>query len=75
MELVDQNPSVLSVTDSPDILDMLVKSKNTIVRIHQGLNNYLKKTRLIFPRFKFNIVLKLENHPNTPRFKFEIRST
>ena len=51
MELVDQNPNVLAVTDSPDVLEMLTKSKTTIKRINQGLNNYLKKTRMAFPRY------------------------
>ena len=53
MELVDQNPNVLVVTDSPNVLEMLTKSKTTIRRINQGLNNYLKKTRMAFPRLVY----------------------
>ena len=53
MELVDQNPSVLAVTDAPDVLEMLSKSQATIKRINLGLRNYLKKTRMAFPRLFF----------------------
>ena len=51
--MVDQNPSVLAVTDAPDVLEMLSKSQATIKRINLGLRNYLKKTRMAFPRLFF----------------------
>ena len=50
MEIVSQNPGVLAVTDSQDILTMLEKSKDTVKIINKGLNNYLEKTLHVFPR-------------------------
>ena len=51
MEIVNQNPGVLAVTDSQDILTMLEKSKDTVKIINKGLNNYLEKTLHVFPRY------------------------
>ena len=51
MEIVSQNPGVLAVTDSQDILTMLEKSKDTVKIINKGLNNYLEKTLHVFPRY------------------------
>ena len=53
MEIVSQNPGVLAVTDSQDILTMLEKSKDTVQIINKGLNNYLEKTLHVFPRFAY----------------------
>ena len=50
MEIVDQTPGVLDVTDSPDILEMLNKSKETVQRINSGLEVYMEKTLHAFPR-------------------------
>ena len=53
MEIVSQNPGVLAVTDSQDILTMLEKSKDTVQIINKGLNNYLEKTLHVFPRLAY----------------------
>ena len=53
MEIVNQNPGVLAVTDSQDILTMLEKSKDTVKIINKGLNNYLEKTLHVFPRYRY----------------------
>ena len=50
MEIVEQNPGVIAVTDSPDILTMLNKSKETVHKINRGLNDYIEKTLHTFPR-------------------------
>ena len=38
MEIVKQNPGVLAVTDSEDILEMLNKSKETVGIVNKGLH-------------------------------------
>ena len=53
LELVEQNPSVLVVTGSPNILNMLNNSKSTIEKIKVGLDRYLVGARLAFPRLFF----------------------
>lgn len=53
MELVEQNPNVLVVTESPNILQMLNSTRDTIRKINLGLDNYLVKARLAFPRLFF----------------------
>ena len=50
MEIVKQNPGVLAVTDSEDILEMLNKSKETVGIVNKGLHEYLEKILHIFPR-------------------------
>ena len=55
MEIVKQNPGVLAVTDSEDILTMLNKSKETVEIINKGLNDYLERTLHIFPRSEYSI--------------------
>ncbi len=53
MDLVDANPNVLNITESNGVLDMLKKSDATVRDILKGLDKYLDKKCLDFPRLFF----------------------
>ncbi|XP_072152186.1 dynein axonemal heavy chain 3 isoform X4 [Bemisia tabaci] len=44
---------VITATDFPDLLKMLRESNQLLEDIQRGLNDYLEKKRIIFPRFFF----------------------
>ena len=50
---VEQNPNVLKLYDKHGLLEKLELSLNIIQEINSGLNDYLDKKRLFFPRFFF----------------------
>ena len=58
MEIVEQNPVVLVVTESPDILDTLNNCKETVQKISKGLDDYIEKTLHIFPRYITKIMIQ-----------------
>jgi len=51
MEMVETNANVINITDSPGVLEMLKKSDATVKQIIQGLDVYLDKKCLAFPRY------------------------
>ena len=53
MDMVDGNPNVIFITESNGVLDMLEKSDNTVRDILKGLDKYLNKKCLDFPRLFF----------------------
>ncbi|XP_030590036.1 dynein heavy chain 12, axonemal [Archocentrus centrarchus] len=48
-----KNPKILPATSLPGLLERLQDSNNLLDRIMKGLNAYLEKKRLFFPRFFF----------------------
>ncbi|KAM6924384.1 dynein axonemal heavy chain 12 [Xenentodon cancila] len=48
-----KNPKVLPATSLPNLLEKLQDSNSLLERIMKGLNAYLEKKRLFFPRFFF----------------------
>lgn len=51
MQHTVQTPHVLTCTDYPQMLDLLRQNNKYLDDIQKGLNDYLEKKRLFFPRF------------------------
>lgn len=53
MKTVAADPKVLSVVDIPKLKENLQKCNALLDMVQRGLNAYLEKKRLYFPRFFF----------------------
>ena len=53
IEMADTNPNVIHITETNGVLDMLTKSDKTVKDIIYGLEGYLRKKCLSFPRLFF----------------------
>jgi dynein heavy chain len=53
MTLLTENPDILEVIKIPNLLNRFKECNGLLDEIQKGLNDYLEKKRLIFPRFFF----------------------
>ncbi|RXG59116.1 Dynein heavy chain 7, axonemal [Armadillidium vulgare] len=53
MSVAVVDPRALVATDQPNMLERLQENNSLLEDIQKGLNNYLEKKRLFFPRFFF----------------------
>lgn len=53
MASVLRDPLVLNCAGASGVLEMLIEQTQTLEKINEGVNNYLEKKRLYFPRFFF----------------------
>jgi len=53
MSETEKNPLVLVATSQPNMLQKLEEANDLLDQIQKGLNDYLEKKRLFFPRFFF----------------------
>ena len=53
IEMIDTNPNVIDITEAPNVLSMLTHSDKTVKDIILGLEGYLRKKCLSFPRLFF----------------------
>ena len=51
MSFTVENPQILIIIEYPDIMSTLQKCNAILEGIEKGLNEYLEKKRLIFPRY------------------------
>lgn len=62
MEYAIKNPQILQVIEYPDMMNTLKNCNATLEGIKKGLNEYLEKKRLVFPRYSYTA--KTENFEN-----------
>lgn len=53
MGSVDKDPHVLEIAGGPGVLESFLVASTLLEKINDGINNYLEKKRLFFPRFFF----------------------
>jgi dynein heavy chain len=53
MIATSEHPKILDASSTPNMLSRLKESNNYLEEIQKGLNDYLEKKRLFFPRFFF----------------------
>lgn len=50
MAYTTKNPNILVIIEYPNIMNTLKECNSILESIKKGLNNYLEKKRLVFPR-------------------------
>lgn len=53
MQNTQSDRRVLQATDYPDLLELLQQALDDLESVQKGLNTYLERKRIFFPRFFF----------------------
>lgn len=58
MKLIDEDPRVLSTAAKPGVLEIVKECNAKMDLINNGVNAYLEKKRIFFPRYYYYLFIR-----------------